>query len=85
MELWELYACVDAYNKLQSGKSKEQIAICWQTANFVGAAFAGKLKPLKRYIKDSTKTVAPKVSKDEFERRLKAAQERRETDGTEKA
>ena len=56
--------------------------MCWQTANFCGAAFAGKLKPLKRYIKDETKSAAPKVSKDEFERRLKAAQERRITGGS---
>lgn len=80
MELWEFNACVEAYNKQRETKCKEQIAMCWQTGYFTGAAFAGKLKPLRHYIKDNTKTAAPKVSKDEFERRLRLA-EGRATDG----
>ncbi len=74
MELWELNACIEAYNIQQKAKGKEQIELCWMTANLTGAAFAGKLKPLKQYIKDDSKTTAPKVSKDEFEQRLQAAQ-----------
>ncbi|MFA9382061.1 MAG: hypothetical protein ACERKO_13480, partial [Acetanaerobacterium sp.] len=81
----ELNACVEIYNEQQHAKGKEQLTVCWYTANFTGAAFAGKLKPLKRYIKDDSKTTAPKVDKEEFERRLKAAEERRVERGIKKA
>lgn len=74
MELWEFNACVEAYNKQKEAQSKEQTAKCWQTGYFAGAAFVGKLKPLRNYIKE--KSAAPKVSKDEFERRLKLAEGR---------
>lgn len=81
MELWEFNACVAEYNKMQEEKDKEQIALCWQTANFTGAAFAGKLRKLSHYLKDNQKAVAPKVSKDEFNKKLAEA-ERRLADGS---
>lgn len=81
MELWEFNACVAEYNKMQEEKGKEQIALCWQTANFTGAAFAGKLRKLSTYLKDDKKTTAPKVSKDEFDKKLAEA-ERRLADGS---
>ena len=80
MELWEFNACVAEYNKMQEEKDKEQIALCWQTANFTGAAFAGKLRKLSHYLKDNQKAVAPKVSKDELTKLAEA--ERRLADGS---
>lgn len=81
MELWEFNACVSEYSKMQEEKYKEQIAKSWQVANFTGAAFAGKLRKLSTYLKDETKNTAPKVSKDDFERKLAEA-EGRLSDGT---
>lgn len=75
MELWELNACVAAYNDLKQSEGKNTIATCWQTANFTGAAFAGKLKKLSHYIKDAQKSSAPPISKDDFERKLAKARE----------
>lgn len=69
------------YNKMQEEKSKEQIAKSWQTANFTGAAFAGKLRKLSTYLKDNQKVTAPKISKDEFNKKLAEA-ERRLADGS---
>lgn len=82
MELWELNSCVRAHNKKQQSKGKEQLATCWQTAAFTGAAFGGKLKKLSRYIKDDKKTEAPKISKQEFEEKLRQAEARGKDNGT---
>ena len=81
MELWEFNVCVSEYSKMREEKCKEQIAKSWQVANFTGAAFAGKLRKLSTYLKDETKTTAPKVSKDEFDKKLAEA-ERRLADGS---
>lgn len=80
MELWEFNTCVSEYSKMQEEKGKEQVAKSWQTANFTGAAFAGKLRKLSTYLKDETKNTAPKVSKEEFDKKLAEA-ERRFADG----
>ena len=69
--------CLRAYNARQEGKAKEQLAVSWQTANFMGAAFAGKLRRLSAYIKDGKKATAPKISQEEFEKKL--AKVRRDT------
>ena len=66
---------------MQEEKCKEQIAKSWQVANFTGAAFAGKLRKLSTYLKDNPKATAPKVSKDEFDKKLAEA-ERRFADGS---
>ena len=81
MELWEFNACVAEYSKMQEEKCKEQVAKSWQVANFTGAAFAGKLRKLSTYLKNETKSTAPKVSKDEFNKKLAEA-ERRLADGS---
>ena len=52
------------------------ITVAWQTANFTGAAFCGKLKKLDYYLKEKEITKAPKVSKREFERKLAEAERR---------
>lgn len=66
---------------MQEEQNKEKVAISWQTANFTGAAFAGKLRKLSTYLKDSRKVTAPKVSKEEFNKKLAEA-ERRLADGS---
>lgn len=75
MELWEFNACTRAYNRRQEITGKEQLAISWQTAAFTGAAFAGKLKKLSYYMAKMqgkhAKTHAPKISRQDFERKLK--------------
>lgn len=80
MELWEFVCCVKAYNRKQDIEAKDRLAIAWQTAAFVGAAFAGKLKSLKSYIKEidnnGTKDTAPVVSREEFESKLAEAERR---------
>lgn len=58
---------------MQEESAKETLASAWQTANFVGAAFAGKLKKLNTYIKDTPKTEAPKPQKTDFEAKLARA------------
>lgn len=75
MELWEFNNCVAAFNEQQAERSKEMTALAWQTANFVGAAFAGKLRKLSWYLDEAVTHAAPQVSKEEFERRLALAQE----------
>ncbi len=78
MDLWELNNCVAAYNKMQEDAVKERLAASWQTANFVGAAFCGKLRKLDHYMdRINKKCTAPKISKEEFEQKL--AQARKET------
>lgn len=74
MELWEFNTCVQAHNAAQKEAKKERLTTCWQIAAFTGAAFAGKLKKLDRYIKEAQRVDAPKVDKDEFEKRLAAAE-----------
>ncbi len=82
MELWEFNACVRAYNRKQREEAKERMAVAWQTASFVGAALAGKLRRLNYYLKDDEKITAPEISKEEFDARLRALKERRAADGT---
>ena len=76
MELWEFNLCVQEYNKMQYEKMQNDTANSWQTANFTGAAFCGKLKKLDYYLKEKEITKAPKVSKSEFERKLAEAERR---------
>ena len=64
---------------MQSEKLQNETANAWQTANFTGAAFCGKLRKLKYYLKqmESEKVKkAPKISKDDFERKLAEAERR---------
>lgn len=75
MELWELFRCLEAYNKKQQSEHQERITLAWQTAAFSGKSFNGKLKKLSHYLPNSQKTPpAPRVSKDEFEAKLSKAQ-----------
>lgn len=77
MELWELNSCVKAYNRRRRDEARDNFTVSWQTAALCGAAFAGKLKKLNYYL-DKTgteKSSAPKISKAEFEEKLKAAKE----------
>lgn len=75
MELWELNACVKEYNLMQEESSRRDTSRAWQTANFTSAAFAGKLRKLSEYTKETKKNEAPKVSREEFERKLREAEE----------
>lgn len=61
---------------MQKEKAQSDTAVAWQTANFTGAAFCGKLKKLDYYLKEKEITKAPKVSKSEFERKLAEAERR---------
>jgi hypothetical protein len=80
--LWEFNTCVHEYNAMQAESTKESTVQAWRTANFTGAAFAGKLRKLSDYIKDTeSKTAAPKTSKEGFEQKLAAA-ERRQKHGS---
>ena len=81
MELWELNACVKAYNAKKRDENEARFVESWQTAALTGAAFAGKLRRLSYYIKDTRKTTAPQIGMDEFEARLRLAEERRMADG----
>lgn len=83
LELWEFNACVNEYNKMQSERADELTAMAWQTANFTGAAFAGKLRKLNFYLEQRhpSKAQAPKISRDEFDKKLAMA-ERRLGDGS---
>lgn len=45
----------------------------WQIANFVGSAFSGELRDLAYYLDESQVSTAPKISKEEFEEKLKRA------------
>lgn len=74
MELWELNHCIKAYNSIMEAESRERTIMAWRMAAFSGAAFAGKLKPLKHYLRNNGPgKKAPKVSKEEFEARLSRA------------
>lgn len=75
MELWEFNNCVSAFNEKQKERSRESLVQAWQIANFVGAAFSGKLRDPAYYLEESQVSTAPKISKDEFEEKLKRAQE----------
>lgn len=81
MELWELNTCVAEHNKMQAENNKTQVANNWQVANFTGAAFSGKLRKLSTYLKDRTKKSPQKITKEDFNKKLAAA-ERGRVDGT---
>lgn len=69
---------------MQEDKADMALSTCWQSANFTGAAFGGKLKKLDYYKQKSVKSVAPQVSKDDFDKKLAEA-ERRMKDGSTKS
>lgn len=82
MDLREFNACLRAYNKKTREDASESIANAWQTANMTGAAFGGKLKALKHYLKNVEKSQEnekkdeksePNISKEEFNELLKNA------------
>jgi len=81
MELWEFVHCCKAYHKKSENDAKNALATSWQIAAFTGAAFAGKLKKFDYYAKDE-KTIAPKISKEEFDKKLLEI-ERRAANGAE--
>lgn len=80
MEMWEFAACVGAHNRKIKAESKDKLAQAWQTAALTGAAFAGKLKKFKYYADkldaSEKKTTAPKISREEFEKKLRKAEGR---------
>ena len=81
MHLWEFNACVRASNEKRRNDAQDLVATNWQAAALNGAAFAGKLKPLKAYLKNgiepakNTKSTPdkPGINKEEFEARLSKA------------
>lgn len=80
MEAWEFAACVRAHNRKIKAEGRDKLAQAWQTAALTGAAFAGKLKKLKYYMDkidgDTKKSSAPKISREEFEEKLRIAEGR---------
>lgn len=82
LELWELNACIKAFNRKQEGENKSAFVRVWQTANLTGAAFGGKLKNLSHYLPETEVIQGRKLSQEEmneFDRKL-AEKERREED-----
>ena len=77
MELWEYLMCQKAFKRRGEDDANDTFAATWQTAYFSGAAFAGKLRKLKYYQENANveKAVAPKISRDKFEQKLKEAKE----------
>jgi len=76
MELWEFCACTEGFAQRQELRATEALIASWQTGNFTGAAFAGKLKGLKHYMQKhdpSEKQAAPKISKEKFYEKLARA------------
>lgn len=59
---------------MQEEKTRSETAYAWQTANFTGAAFAGKLRRLSSYLKKEKTSKAPEVSREVFEEKLKEAE-----------
>ncbi len=74
MELWEFNICIQEHNKMQLEKMQNDTARSWQTANFTGASFCGKLRKLDYYLGQLGVSNAPKISKEEFEKRLAKAE-----------
>ena len=74
MELWEFNACMKSYNLSCEKTEKRAINRAWLTANFTGAAYAGKLKKLENYTKLLDHKQGPKVSKEQFEEKLQRAE-----------
>lgn len=73
MELWEYNAMVEGYKLKTAAEQKKRTALAWQTANFAAAAMSGKLRSLDRYIDDNEKKEAPKIGREEFEKKLNEA------------
>ena len=67
-----------AYAERQKQLAEQAHQQAWQTAAYTGAAFAGKLKDYKYYTKKAKKVQAPKISKEEFERKLELAKQAQE-------
>lgn len=80
MELWEFNALIESYKLREAAEQKKRTALAWQTANFAAAAMSGKLRSLGRYIEEKEKKEAPKIDRDEFEKKLNEA--RRLSGGT---
>lgn len=73
MELWEYNAMIEGYKLKTAAEQKKRTALAWQTANFAAAAMSGKLRSLDRYIDDKEKKEAPKIGREEFEKKLNDA------------
>lgn len=78
MELWEFNSCVKGFNDTRAANEKLSFVRVWETAALTGSAFAGKLKKLGHYTKDSTteqsgQTLTPQEM-DEFDRKYQAQQ-----------
>lgn len=82
MELWEYNAMIEGYKLRETAEHKKRTVLAWQTANFAAAAMAGKLRSLDRYLENGEKKEAPKISREEFEKKLNEA--RRLSGGTSK-
>ena len=80
MELWEFNAIIEGYKLREAAEQKKRTMLAWQTANFAAAAMSGKLRSLDRYLEDKEKKEAPKIGREEFEKKLNEA--RRLSDGT---
>jgi hypothetical protein len=81
MELWQFNACINAYNERKQAEDKQKLFFAWCTANWTGAAFAGKLRKFSNYVKEEQTEPVERGSAltreqmDEFDRRLKEKRE----------
>ena len=83
LELWEFNALVREYSRKLGEESRNSFRTTWNAAALTGAAFVGKLKPLKHYLKEEPSAVGSVLSREQiasFDRRLKEKEER-ERDG----
>ena len=80
LSLWELNACVRAYNRRREAEAEAAIRDIWLTANLTGAAFAGKLKRLEHYTR-RTAIAAPSVTAEQMAALDKRFEERRGANG----
>jgi len=77
MELWQFNSCVRAFNEQKKAKDRQNLFYAWCTANWTGAALAGKLRKFTSYIKEEQAetvergTALTREQMDEFDRRLK--------------
>jgi len=77
MELWQFNACVRAFNAHRKARDKQKLFYVWCTANWTGAAFAGKLRKFSHYVKDEQNETVERgqaltrEQMDEFDRKLR--------------
>ncbi|MDR0884722.1 MAG: hypothetical protein LBN05_09015 [Oscillospiraceae bacterium] len=75
LEMWEFIACAEAYDEQSREKAEQAITQAWMVAALVNPSIQGKLQKLDSYLPKTTpdKPPAPRLSDEEFDRRLARA------------